>query len=398
MIIESILALLSGIMFGIFTGLMPGIHINLVSTILVSLSSGALISILPIYLLVFIVSMAISHSFLDFIPSIYLGASDDAEVGLAVLPGHDLLKEGRGHEAVMLSSYGSFYGIIILAILFIPLSWVIPKIYPFLVDYMAFILILFSSFLIFIEKNKIAALFVFIFTGGLGYFVLNLGMKEPLLPLLSGLFGTSMIIISIKTKTKIPPQLISKEKIDVPKKSPIIGSLIASPLCGFLPGLGGGQAASLASTFTKKDKKSFIVLTGITNSLVMGLSFVSLYSIDKARTGAAVSIQEIFGSISFNILSLIIIVSIIGGIISFYLTRYISIFFAKNINKIDYTKLSLIVLIVVTLMVYIFSGLTGLFVLILSTLTGIYCSRFSVRRTQYMGCLLLPTIIYYLIN
>src|SRR3989344_2200107 len=196
MLVEFFIAIFLGMLFGIFTGLMPGIHINLVSTILVSLSSSTLIFILPIYFIIFIVSMAITHSFLDFIPSIFLGASDDAENGLSVLPGHELLKEGNGYEAVMLSNYGSLYGIFILIFLFPILIYIVPIIYPYLVNHMAIVLILFSSILIFIEKNKLSAMFVFSLTGILGYFVLNLDLKEPLLPLLSGLFGTSMILIS----------------------------------------------------------------------------------------------------------------------------------------------------------------------------------------------------------
>lgn len=394
MLLELIIFLIIGIGCGIFTGLSPGIHINLIGAIIVSSSSSIFSSIIPIYLIVFIVSMSITHTFVDFIPSIFLGAPDDADTGLSILPGHELLKEGKGYEAVMLSNYGSLIAIIILIIISIPLIFIIPKIYPFLTKFMAVILIFFSLTLILFEKNRFQALFVFVLTGLLGLIVLNLEIKEPLLPLLTGLFGSSMLILSIKQKTQIPRQCINNN-FKVPFKKPIISSLIASPLCGFLPGLGGGQAAVIGSQILKPDKKEFIVLIGIINTLVMGISFISLYTINKARTGSAVSIQQL-GGISRNVLILILIISLISGIISFFITKKLSIFFANKINKINYSKLSILVLIIISGVTLIFSGILGFVILIISTLTGIYCSYFNIRRTTYMGCLLLPTIVIYL--
>src|SRR3989304_6682248 len=120
MLIQIILFLLLGILFGVFTGLTPGIHINLVSAILVSLSASYLTQISAIYLVVFISSMAIAHTFLDFIPSIFLGCPD-TDTELSILPGHELLKEGRGHAAVLLTAQGGLAAVILTIILAFPL-------------------------------------------------------------------------------------------------------------------------------------------------------------------------------------------------------------------------------------------------------------------------------------
>ena len=397
MILALIAALLLGVLSGTITGLSPGIHINIVGAALVSLSAAAFSSILPLYLVVFIVAMSITHSFVDFIPSIFLGAPNE-DTALSILPGHELLNEGRGYEAVMLSNYGCLIAIFLLIFLSIPLNFVIPTIYPYLSKTMAFILILFSINLIFIEKNKFSALLVFILTGILGFIILNLNenlLSQPLLPLLSGLFGSSTLILSIKQKTKIPQQEINN-KFKIPLKSPLIGSVIASPLCGFLPGLGSGQAAILGNQIAKTDKRGFIVLIGITNTLVMGFSFISLYLIQKARTGSAVSIQQLIGTVSYKMLILILIVCLFSGIISFYITKFLAKIFAEKIDKINYSILSIFVLIIIFIVVFIFSGLLGVIILILSTLTGIYCISLNIKRTNMMGCLLIPTILYYL--
>ena len=66
MLLELIIALAFGIIIGTITGLLPGIHINLVGALLVSLSISSLSFINPIYLVVFISAMAITHTFIDF--------------------------------------------------------------------------------------------------------------------------------------------------------------------------------------------------------------------------------------------------------------------------------------------------------------------------------------------
>ncbi len=300
MLIQIILFLLFGILVGTFTGLIPGIHINLIGIILVSVASSIFFSLDPIYLIVFIVSVAITHTFLDFIPSVFLGCPD-TDTELSILPGHEMLKEGLGYEAIILTAYGSIAAIFLLMLIAYPSALLIPKIYELIKNIIPFILIGTSLMLIFSERNRKTSLAVFLITGFLGLITLNLttGPNNFLLPLLSGLFGSSNLLLSLKNKTEIPEQKIETSKTKIHR--PIIGALIASPLCSFLPGLGSGQAAIIGNMISKSDKKEFLVLVGATNTLVMGFSFISLYAISKTRTGAAVAIKEIINSPSKEI-------------------------------------------------------------------------------------------------
>ena len=129
--LQFIIALIFGVIAGTITGLTPGIHINLVSAFLISSYSIFLISISPISLAIFIVSMTITHTFLDFIPSIFLGAPDE-DTSLSILPGHELLNKGKGYEAVILTLYGSCLGIIIILLLTPVFIFLLPYVYsPF---------------------------------------------------------------------------------------------------------------------------------------------------------------------------------------------------------------------------------------------------------------------------
>jgi len=393
MLLQIILFLLLGILAGTLTGLIPGIHINLIGIFLISLSASLFSSINPIYFVVLITSMAITHTFVDFIPSVFLGCPD-TDTELSVLPGHELLKKGEGYQAVLLTCYGSLVAIFILILISFPFILIISKTYEIIETLIPFLLIIISILLISLEKRRLSALIVFLLTGFLGLSVLNTNMNQPLLPLLTGLFGSSMLILSIKNKIKIPKQKITKPKTKIFK--PIPGALIASPLCSFLPGLGSGQAAIIGNIISKTDRKGFLILLGATNTLVMGFSFISLYIISRTRTGAAVVIKEIIGRLSLEILILILSIVFISGITSFFITKFLAKFFSQKIAKINYTHLSILTIISLIIIIFLISGFFGLVVLTASTFTGIYCILLKVRRTNMMGCLLIPVIVWYL--
>ncbi len=399
MLIEVILWLFMGIAFGTFTGLIPGIHINLVAVLVLSLSVSFLISMNPLFLIVFISAMAITHTFVDFIPSVFLGCPD-TDTELSILPGHELLKQGKGFEAIILTCYGSLAAIFLLIFISAPSVFLISKFYSYIYKLIPYLLILVSLLLIFIEKKKLNSLTVFLLSGILGWSVLNLNtsliFKEPLLPLLTGLFGASNLFLSIKNKTRIPQQKVSSVKFEKTFSRPIGGSLIASPLSSFLPGLGSGQAAIIGNLISKTDRKGFLVLLGATNTFVMGFSFITLYIVSRTRTGAAVAIKSLLGSFNANILILILAVVLISGVISFFLTKTLAKFSSGKVDKINYKILSVWTLAFLAIVVLIVSKPFGLLVLLVSTLTGIYSINLGVRRTQMMGCLLLPTIIFYL--
>lgn len=398
MLFEILLFLLLGVLAGTFTGLIPGVHINLVGASIVALYAGILSKISPIYLVTFISSMAITHTFIDFIPSIFLGVPD-TDTELSILPGHELLKEGKGYEAIILTAYGSVAALFVLILISLPSTLILAKLYPYLQKIIPYVLLAVIGFLAYNEKHRAATvLLVILATGLLGFVVLNLPhLREPLLPLLTGLFGSSMLIISIKNKTKIPNQKITSPRIGKSFLAPLFGATIASPLSSLLPGLGSGQAAILGNTISRAGQRGFLFLLGATNTLVMGFSFIALYAVSRTRTGAAVAIEEILGNFSSHLLVLILAVVLIAGSLSFFITKILAKIISEKITEIDYTKISFVTLSFLGVVVFLFSGGLGILVLVIATLTGIYCISLGVRRTNMMGCLLIPTILFYLL-
>ena len=392
---QLIIPLLLGILAGTITGLTPGIHINLIAAFVLSIT---FISQLPITtLLIFIIAMAVTHTFLDFIPAIFLGAPDE-DTGLGVLPGHEFLLKGEGHHAMKLTILGSTIAIISLTLIIPIFIFLTPKIYPFLQRMMAFFLIWVVIFLFYREKSsRIKAIFIFILAGFLGISTMNLSVTQPLLPLLTGLFGTSTIIYSIKSQTIVPEQKINKFKINKEQLiKPTLATIFVSPICSLLPGLGANQAAIIGSEITGKlDREQFLILLGSINTLVMTISFVTLFLFQKSRTGAAFAISQIT-KLSTTNLMIILMTILITTIVIIPISLNISKIAAKYVHKINYLKISISILILLTVITTYFTGVFGLIILIVSTILGLTCIELQVRRGFLMGSILIQTIIYYL--
>ncbi len=160
---------LIGCGFGIFTGLIPGIHVNNVAhmvlvsqTAIISLATmmfswaGPSMADMMIIISSLIIGTVITHTFLDFIPSVFLGAPD-GDTALSVLPGHRMLMEGRGFEAVKCSVTGSFGAMIFSLVLLIPLRLFIGQpvnAYADLEAFIPYILICVCTFLILGESAR----------------------------------------------------------------------------------------------------------------------------------------------------------------------------------------------------------------------------------------------------
>jgi len=398
MIIEILIALLLGILAGTFTGLFPGIHINLVALMIFTYSGFLMKWAEPIVLAVFIVSMAITHIFLDFIPSIFLGAPEES-TALSVLPGHALLLKGRGYEAVRLTAIGCFIGLFLMLVLTPLFVVALPGIYDSSQKFIPLILIAASGILIWKEEKgkRMFAIFVFILSGILGVFTLDFSMiKEPLFPLLTGLFGISILMTSLKARSSIPKQTLDCEKLDKKDVSKAIkSSIISAPLCSFLPGLGASQAAVLGSSFSAIGERTFLLLLGIIGTLVAGLNFASLYVIGKGRSGASVIIGKLM---ELNITSLMLLISamVVSGSIALILSLYFAKVFSRRMGNMNYRLLNVFIIILLVFMSLMFSGPYSLIILATSTALGVYANEVGIKKMHLMGCLIIPVIFYLL--
>jgi putative membrane protein len=399
-LIEIIMAIIFGILTGIISGITPGIHINMISLIVLSISKVIIeqFQLNIIIIGVYIIVVGVTHTFLDALPSIFLGAPDENTI-LGVLPGHRYLLHGNGLMAVKLFTIGSFFGLVMGIILF-PILYLITKYsYEGLEKYFVIILIASVIFMLWRDNKKLWAITVFTLSGVLGLAVFSVNMKDPLFPLLSGLFGISTLIISINDNNHIPKQNHETyTKLEVKKT---FLSLIAGNISAFIvstfPGLSSSIAAVISVQFFKDlGDKGFMILMGCIGTSSFVLSLVALYTVNKARNGAVIVISKLIPEITLNVVIIFLVSALIAGAVSVYLALWFGKIFSRIISKVNYKILVISIIAFVTTLVLVLTSWTGLLVLITSTAIGLIPGIVKVQRTQSMACLIVPVIIYLL--
>jgi len=394
---ELFLALAIGIMFGVVAGLLPGLHPN--NTIPMILGLSFVFGSLPTA--VILVSSGVINSFINFIPSILLGAPEESTV-LGALPGHKLLLEGRGYEAIKLCVIGSLGGVL-FSVLTLPLFvFFIPSLYEIIRPHVHWLLIGVMGYMVLSEKgkNKFLALFIFILSGFLGLIVLNNFADSALFPLLTGLFGLPMLLIAIFQKTKLPDKFTYEEE-KIERKNLLscisIGSL-GGIVAGLLPGLGATQSTILTQqAFGKKegDGREFLISIGAITTCDIVYSILALWLIHNPRSGIAVGVSKLLEVGLKETLFFISFIVISAGIATF-ITLKMTKFSLKFLRKIDYQKLCLYTSIFLFVLTVIFSGLIGILILISSIAVGLIPNYLNIRRTYGMGCLIVPCILFFM--
>lgn len=398
MFMELLLFALLGCLLGVFTGLTPGIHVNMVG--LAFLWFAHIIN--PYYIAVIIISMAISHTFFDFMPSIFLGAPE-ADTALSVLPGHKLLLEGRGLEAIYLTVIGGLGAVAATTLFFPLLLYIIPVAYGYSKPHIHIILIIIAATMILSEpgmRRKTIGMAVFLLSGILGIILLDsyiLSEEMILFPIFTGLFGLSNLIISLNRHSKIKEQKITVPRIQRKLAiSGILKGLFAGSIVGTLPTIGAAQATIITQEITRKrNNREFLISIGAINTIVALFSIVALYTIARPRSGAAVFVSNIFPYFGFNELLLLLAVTLISTGLSVILILKLMRTIINNMQKIDYRKLTLVTIIFLFGLTLFLTGLYGMLILLVSTSIGILAPVFGVKRSNLMGVLMVPVILFY---
>lgn len=388
--LELLLALLFGIALGTACGLLPGLHPN--NTIPIILGLSFLFP--PLSAAVVLISAGVVNSFVAFIPSILIGAPEGGSE-LSALPGHRLLLQGRGYEALRLTVIGGLAGVL-FAVLTLPVfALAMPKVYSFIRPNVHYLLIFVVSYMIFSEKGKgkFFAAAVFALSGTLGYVTLNLGGNEILFPLLSGLFGLPMLLLAIKSKTTLP-ETFSLESGELRKrdviKPAIIGS-VAGVIAGLLPGIGSSQATVLAQA---KNERTFLMSVAGVSVVDMVYSILALWLIGNPRSGIAAAVGTLVSvDVNTALVFLSVILSAAGA--GAFLTLKISRAAIFAIRSLDYQGLCLHTFVFVCALIFVFTGFFGLAIAGLALSVGVVANLADIRKSHAMGCLILPTILFF---
>ena len=414
-----LLCIALGFLLGVLSGLTPGLHINNFAAMLLALSPLLLDRGFTAYHMASIILAAsISQTFFDVIPAVFVGAPD-ADSVLAVLPGHRLMMEGRGIEAVRLSAFGSAGAVLISLILIVPISRLFYSFNDLLLKYVGVLLLLIALMMIRTEngprvegqgslvhlKYKAIAAMLFLTSGVLGSFAMShetlfyspFGLEpQPLLPLLSGLFGASTLILSLSSSASVPRQ--RETKISLPPgalaRSILLGGLGGS-IVAWIPGVSPSLAAMTARLGTEATGEEFLVSLSGVNTANALFSLIALYVIDKPRSGAVAAIKELM-PLSQDVLVQMVVTVVAVAAISYIAAVSLARTVSDVISSLNYRALCLVVLAGLTGMCLAFTGPFGLLIFVISTTLGLVAPVAGIKKTHAMGVLMLPLIVYYI--
>ena len=383
-----------GVCLGVVTGLIPGIHPNTVFVLL--LSALPLLAALPVQcVMVFVVSLAITNTFTDFIPSLIIGAPDPS-TALSVMPGHMMLLAGRGYEALLLTAIGGL-SVTVVTLLAIPFLLVlIPALYGIIHGYLHILLLIITVPILLSErgKDRLYALAFFLFAGLLGTVTLNSSSSgQVLFPALSGLFGMSAMFMSFMCNTRIPSQEIpSKVRCNYARGT--AASWFSALLVGLLPGVGSSHAGIISSHLFRNDVKENLMALGGINTANMFFTLIVLYAIGKTRSGTSWMISQI-ADVAYADIILICLTCLVSSCLAVIAVLLLGKTLMKRAHTIPYRRLLLFAMSFITAMAFLLGGLFGLLVLFTCSFTGISCSLLGIKKTHLMGFLIMPTILYF---
>ncbi len=378
------------------------------------LSAMAILSIDPVTFAIFLTAMATTQTFIDFIPSIFLGVPDEDTV-LSLLPSHKLLLEGRGMEAVKITAIASLYGVVI-SLFLLPIAFVVmPPAYTAIRSSIVPILLFAISYLILRERKvgKILwALTTFLLAGYLGYTCLNidsLSTSQVFLPMFSGMFGLSTLLMGIQAGSKFYKQDLEVE-VKLEKKSLLINSFFGALggfFVGLLPAMSPSQIGIVFQEISSLKEKAndkledlkmrqFMTIVASLNTADAMFSIFALYLMGNPRSGISVIMQDIFNQLSFPLLLALCLVMLVSGIIAYKIHLFLGRQFSIFAGRINFQLLSASGFVFVISMIFAMTGSFGLGIAFVSMTVGLVPVLVGVSRTHCMGCLLVPTLLFYL--
>ncbi|NLL94666.1 MAG: hypothetical protein GX224_02765 [Thermoplasmatales archaeon] len=398
-----------GSSIGVFTGLVPGIHVNTAAAALLTAypAMDALLSPVtggnsPAFIAAVIVSAATVHSFVDYVPSVFMGAPD-ADDSLVVLPGHRLLMEGRGMAAVRASAVGSLAGCVCSLALAMPLAKAMEAglsdlIARVTVAALAIIMVA----LVCKERTLRDAACTAMLLGASGLFgwvcltkygdaTGPMGFGNMLFPMLTGLFGLPALVDSMGNP-EIPVQRDEGAGVGL---LPGIKGVVAGSVTGWFPGVTASACAAVSSMASEnRDAEEYISTVSSVGTASVVFALITLISTGRQRSGAMVAVADVTGgNVPFTFLLGAVAC---GAVVGFFATVAAGRFVSNRVSGVDMRKFNAVVIAALVAMAFASGGLLGLAVLAVAAALGTLPLALGVGRVALSGSLIVPAFMAYL--
>ncbi|MBO8174088.1 MAG: tripartite tricarboxylate transporter permease [Thermococcus sp.] len=378
---------LFGLLAGTITGVTPALHVNTLASLFTLLNNKPN----GFGFVVLIYTMGLAHTFLDSIPSTFLGVPDEDTV-LNILPAHRLVLKGKALEVVNISLKASLLAVLFALPLLPIYIFLAPKYVPEFGKIFVFFL---ACFLILTEKGmkKVFALTVFLISGTLGILIDYLPLQEPYFHIFVGLFGVPAIMYSLYGE--VGNIEFGDSEIKMSHKSLLGFSFLGTVLgmlASMLPAFTSSQAALIGSFFSK-DERSFLTVAFSVNTSNFFFSLFNFYLTRRTRNGIMSLIKEGYYMLSSREALILTLLTIAAAlIINLYGLKTAKII-GNVFFKVNYRLLNLLVITFVVVLSFYFDGILGILVLTTASLIGSLALLFNVKRTNCMGVLMVKIMV-----
>ncbi len=383
-----------GILLGTISGLTPGLHANNFALVLAGFAPA--IPAAPLQVGAAMLAAGVVHTFLDIVPALAFGVPDPAMAPTA-LPGHRLVLQGRGREALRLSALGSALAVAFAIPLAIPITLGMQRAYPTIAANLTLVLGTVCLLLVVTETTnqaRLGAAIAVTTSGILGILTLDVPTGgvfpagDMLAPLFAGLFGAPILIEAL-SGDGVPEQ--DDERITTSRRFLLLVGLvgtISGAIVGYLPGISSAIAAAGALVvLPHRGPRAFVVAASGVSTANTVFALFALVALGSPRTGVLVAVEST--NVPHNLpvlLSAVAIAAAAGFVLVLLLgDRYLDV-----VGSMDNVRLSLAVLGFLCVLVIAFTGVVGLFVFVVSTAVGLLPVQFGARRMSLMGVLLVP--------
>lgn len=391
-------AISAGTALGTLTGLVPGLHANNVAIVLASVAVG--LPGPPLAITAAMLAAGVAHTFLNAIPALAIGVPD-AEMAVSALPGHRLVRNGRGREAIRLSVLGSALAVVVAVPLAIPITGLMLRGYPLIIANLRVVLAVVVVGMLAMEhsrRSRIGGALTFLGAAALGWGFLNADPAAPLsaggvlAPLFAGLFGAPILLEAMRGGG-VPPQgdaaiCSSPGGVGV---TALAGTL-AGAIVGYLPGISAAIAAVAVLVAMPGDisDRGYLVATSGVDTANSIFALFALWAIGSPRTGVLVGVDRLGAPLNVPVLTAS---ALLAGGLSAAVTLAVGDRYLAVVGGLDHRVVAASVLALLVGISFLFAGPLGVGLFLAATLVGMVPVRAGAFRVHCMGVLIGPLLL-----
>ncbi|MFP4628302.1 MAG: tripartite tricarboxylate transporter permease [Halobacteriales archaeon] len=392
-----LLATVAGAGLGIVSGLIPGLHANNFALLLAGLAPSVPAD--PLVVGAAMLAAGVVHTFVDVVPALAIGVPD-ADAAVTALPGHRLVLEGRGREAMRLSALGSVLAVAFAVPLAVPLTAAVVAVYDPLMASIELVLVAVVAGLVASEGSRRAALGAvvsFALVTALGLATLDLEPAAPLAvggmlsPLFAGLFGAPTLLEAANGRgppAQAGPTLRTGWR---PIALTAGAGALSGAVVGFLPGISAAIAAvAVLAIVPNAGDRGYVVATSGVDTANAIFALFALAALDKPRSGVVVAYQELGAPVDLGAL---VPVTLVAGAVGYFAVVGLGDRVLEAVDRVDYVRLCLGLLVGLAGLSFLFAGPLGVAVYAASAAIGLVPLRTGARRVHLMGVLIGPMLL-----